>query len=142
MSEPSTGRFELLRGIRVLDLSRILAGPFTAQLLADLGADVIKVERPGSGDEARQYYRGAVDGNPVSPAFGALNAGKRSICLDLQSEQDYAILLRLVDSADVFIQNFRPGLAEALRVDAATLRARNPRIVCCTISGFRRDRTA
>ncbi|NKQ56090.1 CoA transferase [Amycolatopsis sp. K13G38] len=136
MSEATGSAFAILDGVRVLDLSRIIAGPYAAQMLTDFGAEVIKVERPGIGDDARQYGRGIAGGRPVSPAFGALNAGKRSVCLDLRSEEDRAILFQLVDSADVLIQNFRPGLAEKLGIDAETLRTRNPKLVYCTVSGF------
>jgi crotonobetainyl-CoA:carnitine CoA-transferase CaiB-like acyl-CoA transferase len=126
----------LLEGIRVIDLSRIISGPFTTQILAEFGAEVIKVERPPKGDESRGYVRAEVNGTPISPLFATLNSGKRSICIDLQQPAGVGVLLDLIASADVFIHNFRPGVAEKLGIDADTLRTRNHRLVYCAISGF------
>lgn len=116
----------VLRDIRVLDLGAVIAGPFTGKLLADLGADVIKIEKPDSGDQFRSYQAG----------FDAINFGKRSICLDLQSPGGRDALLRLVDDADVLLENFRPGVMERLGLGDDVLRARNPGLVHCAISGF------
>ncbi|WP_281156176.1 CoA transferase [Streptomyces sp. HYC2] len=122
----------VLRGLRVLDLSRVLAGPYCTALLADLGADVVKVEPPG-GDDARHlgpFRKGE------SVYFAQLNRGKRSIALDLKDPDDHALLLRLAGQADVFVENYRPGVARRLGIDHATLRAANPRLVYASISGF------
>lgn len=121
-----------LDGVRVLDLSRVLAGPYCTGLLAELGADVVKVESPG-GDDARHLgpFR---DGESVY--FAQLNRSKRSIVLDLKAPDDCATLLGLADRADVVVENFRPGVAARLGVDHATLSARNPGVVYASISGF------
>src|SRR6266700_2695832 len=113
-----------LAGIRVADLSHALAGPFCTHQLQLLGADVIKVEPPGTGDDFRE--RPAV--------FAAINAGKRSIVLDLKTEADKDTLSRLVATSDVFVENYRPGVAQLLRVDYESLRAVNPRLIYCSIS--------
>src|SRR6185503_16512233 len=108
MSEPP------LNGLRVLDLSRVLAGPYCTMVLADLGAAVVKVERPGVGDETRTWGPPFVGGE--SAYFLAVNRGKRSIALDLSSEPGRAAFLRLAASADVVVENFRAGGAEVLGV--------------------------
>jgi crotonobetainyl-CoA:carnitine CoA-transferase CaiB-like acyl-CoA transferase len=123
-----------LSGIRVLDVTTSLAGPYCTELLAALGADVIKVEPPGTGDEARTWGPPFWDGE--SALFLAMNAGKRSISVDLRRGGD--VMLRLVDRVDVFIQSLRPGLAEERGLGEDALRARNPRLVYCTISSFGR----
>jgi crotonobetainyl-CoA:carnitine CoA-transferase CaiB-like acyl-CoA transferase len=123
-----------LAGVRVLDFSRVLSGPFATMCLADLGADVVKVERPGHGDDTRSFGPPFQDG--VSSYFLAVNRGKRSIALDLKSEGDRATARELARVADVAIENFRPGVMARLGLDAASLRAINPRLVYCSISGF------
>lgn len=125
-----------LAGLRVIDLSMFLPGPFLTLALADHGAEVIKVEQPGEGDPGRHI--GLADG-PHTVFFRHLNRGKRSVALDLKDAVDRDALLALVDSADVFVESFRPGVAARLGVDAATLRARNPRLVYCSISAFGQD---
>ncbi|MFD8568408.1 CaiB/BaiF CoA transferase family protein [Streptomyces sp. NPDC059639] len=122
----------VFQGLRVLDLSRVLAGPYCTSLLADLGADVVKVEPP-AGDDARHLgpFR---DGESVY--FAQLNRGKRSIVLDLKNPDDHALLLRLAAQADVLVENYRPGVAERLGIDHAALAAVNPRLVYASISGF------
>jgi crotonobetainyl-CoA:carnitine CoA-transferase CaiB-like acyl-CoA transferase len=122
-----------LEGIRVLDLSRLLPGPFLTMVLADLGADVVKVEDPRIGDYLRQIPP-AVDG--ISGRFLVLNRGKRSLALDLKSEAGRAAFLRLVDKADVVVESFRPGVMDRLGVGWSQLRERNPRLVLCSISGY------
>ncbi|UNS95208.1 CoA transferase [Streptomyces tubbatahanensis] len=119
-------------GLRVLDLSRVLAGPYCTALLADLGADVVKVEPPG-GDDAR-HLGPFLDGESVY--FAQLNRGKRSIVLDLKNADDHAALLRLAARADVLVENFRPGVTRRLGIDHAALRTANPRLVYASISGF------
>jgi crotonobetainyl-CoA:carnitine CoA-transferase CaiB-like acyl-CoA transferase len=125
--------FTPLAGIRVVDVTTSYAGPTCTQLLAALGADVVKVEPP-SGDEARLW--GPPFANGLGTLFVAVNSGKRSLALDLRRGHD--VLLRLVDGADVFVQSLRPGLAEERGLGAETLRARNPKLVYCTISSYGR----
>jgi formyl-CoA transferase/CoA:oxalate CoA-transferase len=122
-----------LAGTRVVDVTSSLAGPTATQLLAALGADVVKVE-PLTGDHARAWGPPFLDGE--SAMFLASNAGKRSLGVDLGDERGRAIVQRLVDGADVFLQSLRPGAAERHGLDASTLRARNPRLVHCSISAF------
>ena len=117
-----------LDGLRVLELTHVMAGPFCGQVLADLGADVVKVEPPGTGDSSRRLMGTA--------AFLAVNRNKRSVALDLKDAGHREAFLRLADGADVVLENNRPGVAARLGVDAETLRARNPRLVYASISGF------
>lgn len=126
-----------LEGLRVLDLSKVLAGPLCAQYLGDMGADVIKVETTDLGDETRAWppFREA-GGDSVGAVFLSANRNKRSVALELASEGGYQAVRRLAASADVAIASFGPGVAKKLGVDAATLRAINPRLVYCDISGF------
>lgn len=123
--------FEPLAGMRVVDVTASLAGPSCTQLLAALGADVVKVE-PREGDHARAWGPPFVGGDGV--LFFAANAGKRSLAVDLVEDLD--VVLRLVDEADVFVQSLRPGLAERRGLGADALRARNPRLVYCTIGAY------
>ena len=122
-----------LEGLRVLDQTQVMAGPFCAMLLADMGADVIKIEPPG-GETTRTMDLEAAPG--VSAPFLAVNRNKRGLVLDLKRAEGVAILRRLVATADVLIENYRPGVARRLGVDYATLSAVNPRLVYCSISGF------
>lgn len=127
----------LLEGIRVLDLSNVLAGPFCGYQLALLGADVIKVESPDGGDLARQLGADpALNAAGMGASFLAQNADKRSVVVDLKSEAGRATFLQLVDSADVLLENFRPGVMRRLGLDPDTLRERRPALVYCAISGF------
>ena len=123
-----------LEGVRVVDLTSSLAGPTCTQILAALGADVVKVERPGAGDEARDW------GPPIFPGgsamFFAANAAKRSLALDLKAPKGRDALLRLAARADVVVSSLRPGAAERLGIDAATLRARHPRLVHLTLGAY------
>jgi crotonobetainyl-CoA:carnitine CoA-transferase CaiB-like acyl-CoA transferase len=123
-----------LRGLSVLDLTQNVAGPFCAQILGDLGADVVKVERPGRGDEIRAWAPPRWGGE--SAAFLSLNRNKRSLALDVQAPEARGILARLIDRADVLLQSFRPGAAERLGFGAAAARARNPRLICCSVTAF------
>ena len=121
-----------LSGIRVVDLTRYVAGPLMAMTLGDLGADVIKVETP-HGDPAREAGP-FVDGE--STYYMASNHSKRSVSLDLRDPRGTDLLLKLIDNADVFVENFRPGTAAAMGLSYDTLHARNPRLVYVSISGF------
>ena len=123
-----------LKDITVLDMGTFITGPAAGMLLADMGANVIKVERPGTGDPFRAFKGGL-----YAPHFQTYNRNKRSITLDTKTPDDRAALDRLVEEADVFIQNFRPGVAARLGVDAERLRAINPRLIYCSISGFGPD---
>jgi formyl-CoA transferase len=123
-----------LSHIRVLDVSQVLAGPFTSMLLGDLGCDVIKIEPP-EGEAMRSSF-GSVASWGETPGFLSMNRNKRSIALDLKSEQGLAVFRKLVATADVVVQNFRPGVAERLGISYQDLKAVNPRIIFCSISGF------
>src|ERR1700677_1186501 len=122
-----------LEGIRVVDLSVFLPGPYLTMAMADHGAEVIKVERPDQGDPGRHI--GELDGETTA-FFRNLNRGKKSVKLDLQSAEGRTQLLRLVETADVFVEAFRPGVMQRLGLDYATVRVQNPRIVYCSISAF------
>ncbi len=125
-----------LAGLRVVDLSLFLPGPYLTRLMADHGAEVIKVEPPGGGDPTRQL--GAADG-PSTVYFRGLNRGKKSVVLDLKEPAGREALLRLCDAADVFVESFRPGVAERLGFGYPALAARNPGLVYCSISAFGQD---
>jgi crotonobetainyl-CoA:carnitine CoA-transferase CaiB-like acyl-CoA transferase len=122
--------------VRVIDVSQVMAGAYCAALLADLGADVIKIERP-TGDELRGW--GAAFPGGQSPAYMAVNRNKRGIALDLRDERGAAALRRLSEDADVLVENFRPGTMDRLGLGHAALIARNPALVYCSISGFGQD---
>lgn len=126
-----------LQGVRVADFSRVLSGPYATMVLGDLGADVIKVERPGEGDETRGWGPPFADGE--SAYFLSVNRNKRSIALDLSRPEHREAALRLIQSSDVVVQNFRPGTMERLGLGFDTIIARNPRAVVCSISGFGLD---
>jgi CoA:oxalate CoA-transferase len=130
----------LLGGIRVLDLTNVLAGPFGAYQLALLGAEVIKVEAPGAGDLARQLGADpALNKALMGASFLAQNAGKRSVTINLKSEAGKAVFRRLLRTADVVIENFRPGVMERLGLGNDALRALKPDLIYCAISGFGQD---
>ncbi len=127
----------VLQGVRVLDLTNVLAGPLACYQLALQGAEVIKVETPGTGDLARVLgHDPKLSKQLMGASFLAQNAGKRSITLNLKSEGGKAALMNLVATADVLVENFRPGVMERLGVGQATLRAANPKLIYCAISGF------
>jgi crotonobetainyl-CoA:carnitine CoA-transferase CaiB-like acyl-CoA transferase len=123
-----------LRGLRILDFSRILAGPLCTQVLGDLGADVVKVERPGEGDDTRQWGPPFVGDDAAY--FLSLNRNKRSIALDLRSPDGAGVALRLARTADVVIENFRPGLMESFGLALDDLHADNPGLVSCSLTAF------
>jgi formyl-CoA transferase len=126
-----------LTGIRVLDLSKVLAGPLCAQYLGDLGADIIKVETVGQGDETRGWPPFPAPG--LGTVFLSANRNKRSIAVDMKTEKGREIVHALARSADVAIESFGTGVAERLGIDAATLRSLNDRLIHCSISGFGRS---
>ena len=133
-----------LKGVRVLDLSRILAGPWASQMLADLGAEVIKIERPGGGDETRGWgppYMPDQNGVPTgeSAYFHGANRGKFSVCIDIAQAEGQELLRELVCHCDVLIENFKLGGLRRYGLDYASLHALNARLVYCSITGFGQD---
>ncbi|HKU99036.1 MAG TPA: CaiB/BaiF CoA-transferase family protein [Vineibacter sp.] len=124
-----------LSGVRVIDFSQVMLGPSATQVLADYGADVIKIERPGAGDLSRGSIPGDPDG-PNNPVFRSLNRNKRSIALDLRGEDGKQVIYDLVRGADVVVNNFRAGVMERMGFGYATLAEINPRIICAFGSGF------
>jgi crotonobetainyl-CoA:carnitine CoA-transferase CaiB-like acyl-CoA transferase len=131
----------VLKGLRVLDLTRVLAGPYCTQILADLGADVVKVERPGTGDDTRAWappFALDAEGRETrtSTYFQCANRGKRSITADLSHARGCALVSRLAGCADVLVENFKPGDLARRGLDHAILRARHPRLVFCSITGY------
>ena len=130
-----------LNGLKVLDLSRVLAGPWAGQMLADLGADVVKVERPGSGDDTRTWgppWLKDADGRDTSDAayFFCANRNKRSVAIDMATSDGQALLQRLAAEADVVLENFKVGGLKQYGLDHETLCARHPRLIYCSITGF------
>ena len=123
-----------LEGLNVVEIAQNLAGPFAAEILAHLGADVVKVERPEGGDDARGW--GPPFWHGISPAYLAMNANKRGITVDLKDPQDVAWLANYIARADVLIQNLRPGVVEELGLGADALMARNPRLIYCSLRAF------
>lgn len=128
----------VLSGFRVLDCSIAMAGPFAAQRLGDLGADVVKVE-PTTGEWQRHVAAGGAEGNRVNVSFLSLNRNKRSLAVDLKSPDGKQVLLDLVKTADVFLQNYRPGVAKRLGVDYESLSKINPKLIYVSISGYGED---
>lgn len=126
-----------LSGIRVLDLTTLLPGPFCTMILADFGAEVIKVENPDGGDLARRSDTNPA--SPMTPRFMAMNRNKRGIALNLKHPLGREALLRLVDTADVLVEQFRPGVMERLNLSYDVLSARNPGLVYCSITGYGQD---
>jgi crotonobetainyl-CoA:carnitine CoA-transferase CaiB-like acyl-CoA transferase len=130
-----------LPGLRILDFSRVLAGPFATMVLADLGAEVIKIERPGSGDDTRAWGP-PYDAGGRSTYFDAVNRNKRSLALDLATPAGLAQARALAGEADVLVENFRPGLLDGLGLGYGSLRVVNPRLIYCSITGFGRTEQA
>ena len=128
----------MLNGIRVIDCSVAMAGPFAAQRLGDLGADVIKVE-PTSGEWQRHVAAGGVPGKRINVSFLSLNRNKRSLAINLKSESAAEVMRRLIESSDIFLQNYRPGVAARLGLDYDSVREINPRIIYVSISGYGDD---
>ncbi|MFG1256373.1 CaiB/BaiF CoA-transferase family protein [Xanthobacter flavus] len=132
-----------LAGLRVLELARILAGPWCGQLLADLGAEVIKVERPGGGDDTRTwgppFLKGADGANLGAAYFHSTNRGKRSVAVDFETEEGQKIIRDLARQSDVLIENFKVGGLKKYGLDYESLRKENPRLVYCSVTGFGQD---
>jgi formyl-CoA transferase len=138
MTEKTSGA---LQHLKVLDLSRVLAGPWCTQILADLGADVIKVERPVVGDDTRHWgppFLQDAQGNDTSEAsyFSCANRNKRSITLDLAQPQAQALLRQLAVQSDVLVENFKVGGLQGYGLDYESLKKLNPRLIYCSITGF------
>ncbi|SDB23481.1 CaiB/BaiF CoA transferase family protein [Bauldia litoralis] len=125
-----------LQGLVVVDMSQFLSGPYCSLRLSDLGARVIKIERPDGGDLSRRLYLSDTEIGGDSTIFHAINRGKESLAIDLKDPDDLAVLKRLLASADVLMQNFRPGVAARLGIDYETVRTINPRLVYASISGY------
>lgn len=137
MTQPSTPQSGPLSGITVLDLTRVLAGPYCTMMLADLGARVIKVKRPDGGDDARAFGPFVGDGDVKKSAyFMSLNRGKESIALNLKNTNDRVIFEGLLTKADVLVENYRPGVMEKLGYGFAALHAQHPRLIYAAVSGF------
>ena len=124
----------MLKGIRVLDFTRLLPGPYATQILADLGAEVIKVEEPIKGDYTRKSLTQAIDGN--SFGFHALNRGKKSVSLNLKKQSDKLLCHKLISTADVVIESFRPGVMKKLGFAPQDLLIKHPSLIICSISGY------
>ncbi|ADX47084.1 Formyl-CoA transferase [Paracidovorax avenae ATCC 19860] len=143
-SHPASAAPGALAGIRVLDLSRVLAGPWCTQVLADLGADVVKVERPGLGDDTRQWgppFLKDAEGRETDQAayFTACNRNKRSITIDMAHPEGQALLRDMALRADVVVENFKVGGLKQYGLDHESLRALNPRLIYCSVTGFGQD---
>ena len=123
-----------LNGVRVIELTTMITGSLCGQMLGDMGADCIKVEKVEGGDMFRSWR-----GGTYSAQFGAYNRNKRSVTLDMRSEQGREILLKLVETGDVLLENFRPGVMDRLNLSVETLRERNPKLIYCSITGFGED---
>ena len=139
--DTATSTSQPLAGVRVLDLTRLLPGPAATRHLADLGAEIIKIEDPGPGDYARDMMRSPADRAAERPSlfFRSLNRGKTETRLDLKLAEDREALIELARHADVLIESFRPGVMARLGVGWETLRAANPALVMCSISGYGQD---
>ncbi|MFT5487801.1 MAG: crotonobetainyl-CoA:carnitine CoA-transferase CaiB-like acyl-CoA transferase [Paracoccaceae bacterium] len=123
-----------LNGVRVIELTTMITGSLCGQMLADMGADSIKIEKKEGGDMFRSWR-----GGTYSAQFGAYNRNKRSVTLDIRSDEGREILLKLVETADVLVENFRPGVMKRLKLSVEELRERNPKLIYCSISGFGED---
>lgn len=134
MTDQSTPR--PLAGIRVLDLSRVLAGPWCTQQLADMGADVVKIERPGRGDDTRHWAPPWLDGTDESSYFLSANRGKHSVCVDFSRPEGRDLVRRLAADSDVLVENFKVGRLAGYGLDYQSLREINPSLIYCSVSGF------
>lgn len=140
-AQPVQQNAQALSGLRILDLSRILAGPTATQLLSDLGAEVIKIERPGGGDDTRGWgppFVADADGRETGPSayFLSTNRGKQSVAVNIASPQGQALVQAMAAQSDILVENFKPGDLQRYGLDYATLKEANPRLIYCSISGF------
>ncbi len=140
----TTSNAGALAGIKVLDLSRVLAGPWCTQVLADLGADVVKVERPGAGDDTRQwgppFLKDAQDNDTDQASyFTACNRNKRSVTIDMATADGQALIRQMAQQADIVVENFKVGGLKQYGLDHESLRALNPRLIYCSVTGFGQD---
>src|ERR1700710_615400 len=137
MTEP-TGKLASgpLRGLRVFDLTRVLAGPTCVQMLADLGADVIKIERPGAGDDTRGFAPPVMPGTQESAYFVGVNRNKQSVTLDIGQKEGQEIALKLIAGCDILVENFKVGALAKYSLGYQQLHARFPRVIYCSITGF------
>ena len=140
----TTSNAGALAGIKVLDLSRVLAGPWCTQVLADLGADVVKVERPGAGDDTRHWgppFLKDAQGNDTDQAsyFTACNRNKRSVTIDMATADGQALIRQMAQQADIVVENFKVGGLKQYGLDHESLRALNPRLIYCSVTGFGQD---
>ena len=135
MSDPISSQ-SALSGLRVLDLSRVLAGPWATQILGDLGAEVIKIERPGSGDDTRAFGPPYVSGVGYSAYYGSANRNKKSVTVDISSAEGQQLIAALARVSDVVVENYKVGGAARHGLDYATLSRLNPRLIYCSITGF------
>src|ERR1700759_1181234 len=136
---PSDASPKALDNIRVLDLSRVFSGPWTGQMLGDLGADVVKVERPGAGDDSRRlapFFAHAARGSKESVFFASANRNKKSVTVDLSTTEGQELIRALAKKSDVLIENYKVGTLKRYGLDYATLSAISPRLVYCSITGF------
>ncbi|GLC97996.1 CoA transferase [Cupriavidus sp. TA19] len=124
-----------LEGVRVLELSQIMAGPICGLMLADLGAEVIKIEKISGGDDARAFNNSGTP-NEMPASFQMINRGKKSVAIDIRTEEGRMLLLRLVKDADILTENFRPGTLQRLGLGPDVLRKENPRLICVSVSGY------
>ena len=134
MSEATQGSAGPLDGLRVVEMGQLIAGPFCGQLLGDMGAEVVKIEAPGAGDTMRQWGQG-----PTPLSWRVIARNKYSVALDLRTEDGQALARRLIGAADILIENFRPGMLEAWRLDPKALCAAHPRLIVVRVSGFGQD---
>jgi formyl-CoA transferase len=144
MTESTTNPTAALAHLKVLDLSRVLAGPWCTQMLADLGADVVKVERPGVGDDTRHWgppFLQDAQGNDTAHAsyFTACNRNKRSVTIDMATPQGQALIRQMAQQADILVENFKVGGLKHYGLDYASLKADNPRLIYCSVTGFGQD---
>jgi len=136
-TEPATGP---LKGIRVLDLSRVLAGPWCSQMLGDLGAAIIKVEQPGQGDDSRRWGPPFLpDGSRDSAYYACANRNKRSVAVNLATAEGAGLIRKLAAKADIVLENFRVGTLKKNGLDYESLRQVNPKLIFCSITGFGQD---
>tara|TARA_Y100000588_G_scaffold61869_2_gene61132 strand:- start:8214 stop:9437 length:1224 start_codon:yes stop_codon:yes gene_type:complete len=137
VNQKATSSEKLLEGLTVLDFTRVFAGPYCTRMLADLGARVIKVERPGEGDEIRRVVLQLEEGkSDQSSYFVRLNSGKEGIAVNLSHPESHALILDLIEKSDVLVENFSPGIMARYGLDSDTLRSQKPDLIYCSISGF------